>query len=71
MFDKGDSVWFFLDDIGWHTGVFMGVVEKAKESSENFGMLKVKPNFLERKQVLVRPGNVEAIVDSGLSELLE
>lgn len=73
MFDKGDTVWFYHEDLGWRTGIFVGVVEKVKERSKNFGMFKINPNFLERKQILVKPGNVEAVTgtDLLLTKLLE
>ena len=57
MFDKGDNVWFWMDEGGWRTGVFLGVVEKGYD----FGMYRVKPNFMDKKEVRVLPEEVEAI----------
>lgn len=51
-----------VDCNGWRTGIFRGVVEKTKtHQSTNFGMYRIKLNFVKGDEVLVRPECVRLI----------
>lgn len=69
MIEPGATVWFWFD--GWRTGVFIGIVEHTKSSNGNFGLYRIKPNNMDRAEVLVRPEEVELIKKEGITDLLE
>ena len=62
--NPNDQVEFYHG--GWRTGIYLGVVEKG----ENFGMIRVKPNFLDVKELLINPERVKLLVNKELEELL-
>ena len=55
----GDQVVFFHN--GYRTGRFLGIVENVKSSHRDFGLYKIQPNFLCRKEVLVRPEEIKPL----------
>ena len=59
MIKPGSSVHFWRD--GWRTGVFLGIVEHTKSSNGNFGLYRIRPNFLDTEVVLCRPEEVKLI----------
>ncbi len=68
MIKPGTSVSFYWQ--GWRTGTFLGIVEHTKSSGKNFGLYRIKPNFLDKKVVLCRPEEVE-LTTVDLADLLE
>ena len=63
MIEPGAIVWFWFD--GWRTGIYLGIVEHTKSSNGNFGLYRVRPNHLDRAEVLVRPEQVELVTKPG------
>jgi hypothetical protein len=52
-FDRGDTIWYFTNDTGWRTGVFLRAVERGRKS----GMFVVR-RTADNKEILVKPDDV-------------
>lgn len=68
---EGATVYFWVDDGGWRTGVFLGIVEHTASTNGNFGLYRIKPNTLERAEILIPPERVQLIKAPEVADLLE